>query len=79
MPTPPNPYEQAPQIIGREVGDRQRLLRHEAEDFLQSLIVDYGPRRAAHWDRGYSSQARSAPRTFHSRRRHRRSYCDSTR
>jgi dienelactone hydrolase len=57
VPTPPNPYEQAPQIIVREVGDRQRLLRHEAEDFLQSLIVDYEPRRAAHWDRDYSSEA----------------------
>ncbi|MBT7859057.1 MAG: hypothetical protein HN712_02050 [Gemmatimonadetes bacterium] len=51
-----DPYEQDPQIIGRGVGDRQRLLRHETEDYLRGVIVDdYEERRQAAWHRDYSS------------------------
>ena len=55
MPTPPNPYQQPGEVIARWVGDRQRLLRNETEDYLQSVILDYEPRRAACWNRDYSS------------------------
>lgn len=53
----PNPYQQHGEIIGRWVGDRQRLLRHETEDYLRDLIMDYEPRQQARWNRDYSSIA----------------------
>ena len=40
-----NPYEQPDAVVGREVGDRQRLLRNEAEDYLRGVIMDYAPRQ----------------------------------
>ena len=51
----PNPYEQRGEIIGRWVSDRQRLLRNETEELLRDLVMDYGPRQKAHWQRDYSS------------------------
>ena len=51
----PNPYEQPSGVLGRWVNDRQNLLRHETEDYLRSVILDYDPRQAKYWDRDYSS------------------------
>lgn len=53
----PNPYQQPPAVIGREVGDRQRLLRHEAEDYLRGVVMDYAPRQQQYWHRDYASVA----------------------
>ncbi|MFL2542456.1 MAG: dienelactone hydrolase family protein [Candidatus Latescibacterota bacterium] len=50
-----NPYEQPDAVVGREVGDRQRLLRNEAEDYLRGVIMDYAPRQQQYWQRDYSS------------------------
>ena len=51
----PDPYQQPPALIRREVGDRQRLLRHEAEDYLRGVVMDYAPRQQQYWQRDYSS------------------------
>ena len=53
----PDPYRQHGETIGRWVSDRQRLLRHETEDYLRDLVMDYEPRRQARWSRDYSSLA----------------------
>ena len=50
-----DPYAQHPAVVGRWVGDRQRLLRHETEDYLRSVILDYEPRRTKYWNRDYTS------------------------
>ena len=55
MPDLVNPYQQSGEVIGRWVSDRQRLLRHETEDYLRGVIMDYGPRREKYWARDYSS------------------------
>jgi dienelactone hydrolase len=49
------PYQQAGEVIGRWVSDRQRLLRNEAEDYLRGVIMDYGPRQEQYWQRDYAS------------------------
>lgn len=41
--------------IARQISDRQRLLRNEAEDALRAEILDYAPRQQLHWQRDYSS------------------------
>ena len=51
----PNPYDQRGDVISRWVSDRQRLLRNETEDYLRGVVLDYGPRRRAFWDRDYTS------------------------
>ena len=50
-----NPYDQNPNVIARWVGDRQRLLRNETEDYLRSVILNYEPRQETFWNRDYSS------------------------
>ena len=55
MPELSDPYQQPDAVISRWVSDRQRLLRHEAEDFLRGVVMDYGPRRVEYWQRDYSS------------------------
>ena len=50
-----NPYKQPEAVIGRQVSDRQRLLRNEAEDYLRGVVMDYAPRQLEHWKRDYSS------------------------
>ncbi len=52
---PDDPYRQRPEALKRQIDDRQYLLRKEIEDTLRSVILDYEPRRAAHWHRDYSS------------------------
>ncbi|MFT5368167.1 MAG: dienelactone hydrolase [Candidatus Latescibacterota bacterium] len=55
MPETPNPYEEPAAVINREVSDRQRLLRNEAEDHLRSVILNYEPRQEHYWNRDYTS------------------------
>jgi dienelactone hydrolase len=55
MPDKHNPYDQPGAIIDRQIGDRQRLLRNEAEDFLRTVVLDYESRRDQHWSRDYTS------------------------
>ncbi len=50
-----NPYVQPGEVISRWVSDRQRLLRNEAEDYLRGIVLDYGPRQEAFWNRDYTS------------------------
>ena len=50
-----DPYRLRGEVVGRLVRDRQGLLRKEAEDYLQHLVLDYAPRQAAHWQRDYAS------------------------
>jgi hypothetical protein len=51
-----NAFEAESGLIGRGVSDRQNLLRHETEDFLRELSLDYDTRRDEHWSRDYSSE-----------------------
>lgn len=51
-----NAFEAQPGLIARGINDRQNLLRHETEDFLRALTLDYAPRQAQHWQRDYSSE-----------------------
>ncbi|MGD8237848.1 MAG: hypothetical protein PVH68_04810 [Armatimonadota bacterium] len=50
-----NALEAPAELIARGVADRQRLLRHETEDYLRRLSLDYNDRRAACWHHDYSS------------------------
>lgn len=50
-----NAVEAPPELIARAVNDRQRLLRHETEDFLRRLSLDYEQRRSDYWHHDYSS------------------------
>jgi dienelactone hydrolase len=54
--TTPDPFAATPAEVSRWIGDRQRLLRHEAEDALREEILDYGPRQQRAWQRDDSSQ-----------------------
>jgi hypothetical protein len=50
-----DPYRQHPDVINRWTAERQSLLRRESEDYLRDVVLDYEPRRAAYWQRDYSS------------------------
>ena len=52
---PANPFAADTGAVSRWISDRQRLLRHEAEDAFRTEILDYGPRQSEHWQRDYSS------------------------
>ncbi|MGI5819777.1 MAG: alpha/beta hydrolase [Armatimonadota bacterium] len=51
-----NAFDAENGLIQRGIGDRQRLLRAETEDFLRELSLDYDTRRDECWSRDYSSE-----------------------
>jgi dienelactone hydrolase len=51
----PDPYRADSATTSRWISDRQRLLRHEAEDALRAEILDYHQRQSQYWARDYSS------------------------
>jgi dienelactone hydrolase len=51
-----NAFDAESGLIQRGIGDRQRLLRAETEDFLRELSLDYDARQHEYWDRDYSSE-----------------------
>jgi dienelactone hydrolase len=51
----PDPFSSHPESIARQINDRQRLLRNEAEDYLREEILNYEPRRRKYWSRNYES------------------------
>lgn len=53
--THPDPFSADPTTTSRWISDRQRLLRHEAEDALRAEILDYTSRQEEYWQRDYSS------------------------
>ena len=53
--THPDPYDADPATISRWISDRQRLLRHEAEDTMRTEILDYASRQEELWQRDYTS------------------------
>jgi len=50
-----NPYNQRSDVINRWVGDRQRLLRNETEDYLRTVILDYETRQTQFWNHDYTT------------------------
>jgi hypothetical protein len=48
-------FSEHPESVARQVNDRQRLLRNEAEDYLRAEVQNYEPRRRKHWHRSYKS------------------------
>ncbi|HJP29470.1 MAG TPA: dienelactone hydrolase family protein [Candidatus Latescibacteria bacterium] len=52
-----DPFDRDPAAVSRWISDRQRLLRHEAEDTFRAEILDYGSRQSKHWRRDYGSEA----------------------
>ena len=55
MHQPPDPFAQSQASVQRQIADRQRLLRNEAEEYLREQVLDYETRQQEHWARDYSS------------------------
>ncbi|NLO05059.1 MAG: hypothetical protein GX131_04435 [candidate division WS1 bacterium] len=51
-----NAFDTPSGLIQRGISDRQNLLRHETEDFLRALTLDYDARQQQYWNRDYSSE-----------------------